>query len=112
LAESLFTDVSNESSPCKQERVLALVCHFVAEVIGIPANDVYAESTLIDLGADSFHFIDITCRLESEFRIVLPESFAAPHRSSLRMIASEVSRRIDAKRIPAEPLPRVLWNEP
>ena len=46
----------------------------VASALDVPIDDVHRHSSLInDLGAESIDFIDIVFRLESDFRIEIPE---------------------------------------
>ena len=62
----------------------------VADVLGIPLSDVSADSLLTDLGADSFHLVDLACHTEAQLGIRFPSSLSLSGRSSIAAIADAV----------------------
>ena len=58
--------------------IALIVRHIVADVIGIDPSDVRPDSRLLDLGAQSFEFLEIVFRLQKKFDITLHRSYQIP----------------------------------
>lgn len=58
--------------------VLSVVQAEIAEMLGIDPKDVTRESPIIELGAQSFDFVELVVRLEKAFETSLPKELTIP----------------------------------
>lgn len=54
------------------QQVQALVNEIIAETVGVSVDSIGDVGSLIELGADSFHFVELVAHLEATFSINLP----------------------------------------
>jgi acyl carrier protein len=76
--ESHDTVVQGQAPATGREDVQPLISQAIAEILGIDRSLVQPSSTLLDLGAQSFDFVDLVFRLETTYDIQLPRSFLVP----------------------------------
>ena len=58
--------------------VLQVVKAEIAEMLGIDAKEITPESPVIELGAQSFDFVELVVRLEKTFETSLPKELMIP----------------------------------
>ena len=58
--------------------VLSVVQAEIAEMLGLDPKDVTLESAIIELGAQSFDFVELVVRLEKAFETSLPKELTIP----------------------------------
>lgn len=58
--------------------VLQVVKAEIAEMLGIDAKEITPESPVVDLGAQSFDFVELVVRLEKTFGTSLPRELLIP----------------------------------
>jgi acyl carrier protein len=63
----------------KGKDIYGTVRQCVAEIMEQPIDTISPESSLLSLGADSFHFVDLVFRLEREFDVAIDRRYAVPH---------------------------------
>jgi acyl carrier protein len=59
-------------------RVVEVVRAEIAEMLGIDPREVTLESPIIELGAQSFDFVELVVRLEKAFETSLPKELTIP----------------------------------
>jgi len=68
----------------------------VAEVLAIDPNTVFAGSTLLSLGAESFDFVALVFALERKYAIGLPSRYSTPNDQTVDDYVSAVRARMKA----------------
>ena len=63
----------------------------VADVLDLDGTSPDPEASLLELGADSFSFVDIVLRLERRFGVSLPRDYAMPEHYSVKDLAGAVA---------------------
>lgn len=76
--------------------VLETVTRFVAEALGTPATAVTPQARLIELGAQSFDFVELVFRLERTYGIEMPRAFAMPDLHTIDAFVQAALSAIDA----------------
>jgi acyl carrier protein len=66
------------------DSVLDIVATEIGELLRVPAADITPESRLIDLGAQSFDFVELVVRLEKAFNTSLPRELMIPDVRTVR----------------------------
>jgi acyl carrier protein len=80
------------------ETVCAQVIQCVAEVLNLNAAAIRPTSVLLDLGAQSFDFVDLVFNLESRFGIEMPRAYLIPDPHAVDAFARAVQHELEAKR--------------
>ena len=66
------------------QSVLAFIKDALCEMLALPPSHIDADANLIDLGAQSFDFIDLTFRLERRFNVRLAIAFTTSTNHTVR----------------------------
>ena len=72
------------------EAVLNDVRITVADVLGADMNTLTPDSTLLELGAQSFDFTHLVFRLERRFGVKIPRTLAIPARHTIERYAKAI----------------------
>jgi len=105
---------AHDSAESQRTQVLEGVRHCIAAVLGLQLDEVAHDSLLTDLGADSFQFLDIVCRIETTFQVVLPANYSTPSRVSVQDLSKAVHRRLSSpsdSRQGALRASSILWSD-
>jgi acyl carrier protein len=84
--------------PVSEPLIAVMTC--VAQVVCVPLAEARPERTLIDLGAQSFDFVEIVSRLEQQFGITLPRSFAIPDAYTIDDLAAAIGHAVAGSAVP------------
>jgi acyl carrier protein len=79
------------------DAVLPRVAECVADVLGIKAQ-LQPSSVLLDLGAQSFDFVDIVFHLERMFGVNMPREYLVPDKHTVGAFADAVTAALAAGR--------------
>jgi acyl carrier protein len=83
----------------RYHELFGAVSQFVGEMLSVDVDTLQPSSMLLDLGAQSFDFVDLVFRLERRFEIDMPRSFLLPDNYTVdaivRAVASQLARRTD-----------------
>jgi acyl carrier protein len=90
-----------EVTPNEVNDIQSTVCASIAEMLCIAATEVTPNATLVDLGADSFHFVDLVTRLDIRFGIHLPKVYGMPGRYTVDTLVRAVAAQLAARRLSA-----------
>ncbi len=74
-----------------------LVCTIIADMLCIAVPDVTLETTLIELGADSFHMVELAARLDTQFGIKLPRMYSMAGKYTVGKLVSAVVTQLEAR---------------
>lgn len=72
------------------DSVLNVVKAEIAEMLGIDPREVTLESPIIELGAQSFDFVELVVRLEKAFETSLPKELTIPDMHTVRRFVDAV----------------------
>lgn len=78
----------------RRDELCAKVTACVAEVVGADPARVLPSTQLLDLGAQSFDFVDIVFRLESTFGIDMPRKYLVPDNRSVEELIRAVAEQL------------------
>jgi acyl carrier protein len=70
----------------------------IAEILCIPITAVTPSVTLIALGAESFHFVNLAYRLDTHFGIRLPKQYGIPSGYTVDALTRAVVKQLEAPR--------------
>ena len=74
---------------------LRIVREHVSHMLEVDISDITPEALLLDLGAESFEFVDLVFRLERTFNVKLPRQFAIPEALTIDAFANAVVRALE-----------------
>jgi acyl carrier protein len=78
--------------------VLPRVAQCIADVLGIDAGQLQPSSVLLDLGAQSFDFVDLVFQLERAFGVNMPRAYLVPDAHTVGAFADAVIAALAAGR--------------
>lgn len=92
--EQLAADVD------EYDRVLEAVRRIVADLLRIPFDAAEPEAVLLDLGAESFHFVALVHQLQERYSVEIPIAYAIPDAHTIQAFAQMVHgmRQAQARR--------------
>lgn len=90
---SMSGDAGGESNVAGDE-VAKTVLEITAAVLDKSPSDVHRDARLVDLGAQSFDFVELVIRLEKAFGVSINRSFAIPDQFSVDSYVRAVSEAI------------------
>ena len=70
--------------------ILEAVSRYAAELLSVDVGALTPETVLLDLGAQSFDFMHLVSRLEQEFDIRMPRTYAVPDTHTIAVLAKAV----------------------
>src|SRR2546427_587416 len=92
--DSMFANGSNATNPSSE--VFDVVRSCVVGVLGVQPELVVAEATLLDLGAQSFDFIQLVISLEKKCDVQIPRVFAIPERHTVYDYVEAVAAALES----------------
>ena len=75
-----------------EQQIQTLVNEIIGQTIGVAADTIGDVDSLIALGADSFHFVELVAHLEAEFSVTLPYELSEIGGQTARDYVLEVKR--------------------
>ena len=89
-------------SASRYDQLCAQISQEVADILGIETSTVTPASTLFDLGAQSFDFVDLVFRLERNFNIAMPRTYLVPDAYTIDTLVRAVAKEVDAPQQPPQ----------
>lgn len=87
-----------DADPSELDAIKKAVCATIADMLCIPVTEVTTGAPMVDLGADSFQVVELSTRLDAEFDITLPRTYALSTHYTVDTLVRAVAAQVHARR--------------